>query len=59
MVELAHVVLLGCAEGALVIEQDTFSHWSHHRGQMTVYLRLLERKVPGIFGPSADEKSFS
>lgn len=38
--------------------QDTLSHWSHHRGQMTVYLRLLDRKVPGIFGPSADEKSF-
>lgn len=38
--------------------QDTFAHWSHHRGQLTVYLRLLERKVPGIFGPSADEKSF-
>ena len=39
--------------------QDTVSHWSHHRGQLTVYLRLLDRKVPGIFGPSADEKSFS
>lgn len=39
--------------------QDTLSHWSHHRGQLTVYLRLLDRKVPGIFGPSADEKSFS
>ena len=39
--------------------QDTLSHWSHHRGQLTVYLRLLERKVPGIFGPSADEKTFA
>ena len=38
--------------------QDTFSHWSHHRGQMTVYLRLLGAKVPAIFGPSADENKF-
>ena len=38
--------------------QDTISHWSHHRGQMTVYLRLLNAKVPGIFGPSADDNSF-
>ena len=38
--------------------QDTFGHWSHHRGQMTVYLRLLGAKVPSTFGPSADEKTF-
>jgi len=38
--------------------QDTISHWSHHRGQMTVYLRLMEAKVPAIFGPSADDQSF-
>jgi uncharacterized damage-inducible protein DinB len=38
--------------------QDTLSHWSHHRGQLTVYLRLLERKVPSTFGPSADDKNF-
>jgi uncharacterized damage-inducible protein DinB len=38
--------------------QDTISHWSHHRGQLTVYLRLLERKVPSTFGPSADDKTF-
>jgi uncharacterized damage-inducible protein DinB len=41
-----------------VMIQDTISHWSHHRGQMTVYLRLLGAKVPAIFGPSADENSF-
>ena len=40
------------------IIQDTISHWSHHRGQMTVYLRLLGAKVPAIFGPSADDQSF-
>jgi len=38
--------------------QDTISHWSHHRGQMTVYLRLMEAKVPALFGPSADDPRF-
>jgi uncharacterized damage-inducible protein DinB len=38
--------------------QETISHWSHHRGQMTVYLRLMGEKVPAIFGPSADDRSF-
>ena len=38
--------------------QDTISHWSHHRGQMTVYLRLMGEKVPALFGPSADDKGF-
>ena len=38
--------------------QDTFNHWSHHRGQMTVYLRLLGAKVPALFGPSADDNQF-
>ena len=37
---------------------DTLSHWSHHRGQMTVYLRLIGQKVPAIFGPSADDNQF-
>jgi uncharacterized damage-inducible protein DinB len=38
--------------------QDTINHWSHHRGQMTVYLRLMGAKVPALFGPSADDKGF-
>ncbi len=33
-----------------------FNHLYHHRGQLTVYLRLLNIPVPGIFGPSADEQ---
>src|SRR5436190_3256636 len=37
---------------------DTLSHWSHHRGQMSVYLRLMGQKVPSIFGPSADDDRF-
>ncbi len=35
---------------------DAFTHLAHHRGQLTVYLRLNEAKVPAIYGPSADEK---
>ena len=53
------------ARGAVVQEapryqmiQDTINHWAHHRGQMTVYLRLLDAKVPSIYGPSADDKQF-
>lgn len=38
--------------------QDTINHWTHHRGQMTVYLRLMGAKVPALYGPSADDKEF-
>jgi uncharacterized damage-inducible protein DinB len=31
------------------------NHWYHHRGQLSVYLRLLDVAVPSIYGPSADE----
>jgi uncharacterized damage-inducible protein DinB len=41
-----------------VMIQDTISHWVHHRGQMTVYLRLMGAKVPATYGPSSDDKSF-
>jgi uncharacterized damage-inducible protein DinB len=41
-----------------VMIQDTINHWAHHRGQLTVYLRLLGAKVPSIYGPSADDKQF-
>jgi len=34
---------------------DVFTHLAHHRGQLTVYLRLNEQKVPSIYGPTADE----
>jgi uncharacterized damage-inducible protein DinB len=36
---------------------DVFTHLAHHRGQLTVYLRLNDAKVPAIYGPSADEKA--
>ena len=38
--------------------QDTINHWAHHRGQMTVYLRLMGAKVPALYGPSADDNTF-
>ncbi|HWN97853.1 MAG TPA: DinB family protein [Blastocatellia bacterium] len=41
-----------------VVIQDTLNHWSHHRGQMTVYLRLMGAKVPALYGPSADDNRF-
>ncbi len=37
---------------------DTFSHLGHHRGQLTVYLRLNGAPVPSVYGPSADEPGF-
>lgn len=36
--------------------RETLRHLAHHRGQMTVYLRMLDVPVPSIYGPSADDK---
>jgi uncharacterized damage-inducible protein DinB len=54
------------AGGQTVMEQpryevirDTFLHSAHHRGQMTVYLRLLGATVPSVYGPSADDRRFA
>lgn len=41
-----------------VVIGDTFTHLAHHRGQLTVYLRLLGVPVPAIYGPSADDARF-
>jgi uncharacterized damage-inducible protein DinB len=41
-----------------IMIRDTINHWVHHRGQMTVYLRLMGAKVPAIYGPSADDQRF-
>jgi uncharacterized damage-inducible protein DinB len=38
-----------------MISDGAMTHLAHHRGQLTVYLRLLEAKVPAIYGPSSDE----
>jgi uncharacterized damage-inducible protein DinB len=39
----------------VAIRDGVLNHMAHHRGQLTVYLRLNEEKVPAIYGPSADE----
>jgi len=41
-----------------VVVRQHINHLVHHRGQLTVYLRLLDIPVPSIYGPSADERSF-
>jgi uncharacterized damage-inducible protein DinB len=39
----------------VAIRDGVLNHMAHHRGQLTVYLRLNEAKVPALYGPSADE----
>jgi len=39
-----------------VVVRTHISHLSHHRGQLTVYLRLLDVPIPPIYGPTADER---
>ena len=41
-----------------VVRAIMLNHWYHHRGQLSVYLRLLDVPVPSIYGPSADENPF-
>lgn len=40
------------------IRSIMMNHWYHHRGQLSVYLRLLDVPLPSIYGPSADEAPF-
>ena len=42
-----------------IVLRDTINHLAHHRGQLTVYLRLVGQKVPAIYGPSADDQQFA
>jgi uncharacterized damage-inducible protein DinB len=37
------------------VVRQNINHLSHHRGQLTVYLRLLDVPIPSIYGPTADE----
>src|SRR3954470_9775380 len=53
------------AGGQIVLDQprhivlrDTLNHLAHHRGQLTVYLRLTGSMVPSVYGPSADDQRF-
>jgi uncharacterized damage-inducible protein DinB len=43
---------------AALIRAIVMNHAVHHRGQLSVYLRLLDVPVPSIYGPSADENPF-
>jgi uncharacterized damage-inducible protein DinB len=38
------------------VMRNTINHLVHHRGQLTVYLRLNDVAVPPLYGPTADEK---
>ncbi|MDA8016748.1 MAG: DinB family protein [Thermoanaerobaculia bacterium] len=42
-----------------LIRSILLNHWYHHRGQLTVYLRLLDVPLPSVYGPSADENPFA
>lgn len=44
---------------AEVVRTLMLNHWYHHRGQLAVYLRLLDVPVPVIYGRSADENPFA
>ena len=43
---------------ALVVRTLLMNHTYHHRGQLSVYLRLLDVPVPIVYGNTADEKAF-
>ncbi len=47
-------ILMTTPRGEVV--RQHLGHLSHHRGQLTVYLRLLDIPIPSIYGPTADEK---
>jgi uncharacterized damage-inducible protein DinB len=47
------VVLFTSPRGVTI--RQTINHIIHHRGQLTVYLRLIDVPVPSIYGPTADE----
>jgi uncharacterized damage-inducible protein DinB len=46
------------APRAAMLRSLLFNHWYHHRGQLVVYLRLLDVPVPSVYGPTADENPF-
>ena len=44
---------------AAFVRSVMLNHWYHHRGQLLVYLRLLDQPVPSVYGPTADENPFA
>jgi uncharacterized damage-inducible protein DinB len=49
-------LLLSSPKGEII--SQSINHLVHHRGQLTVYLKLLGKKIPSIYGPSADVGGF-
>jgi uncharacterized damage-inducible protein DinB len=49
--------LMAMPRGSL-LRAIMLNHWYHHRGQLLVYLRLLDVPVPSVYGPTADESPF-
>ena len=43
----------------ILLRTIMLNHWYHHRGQLSVYLRMLDVPVPSSYGPSADENPFA
>ncbi|MBP1620901.1 MAG: DinB [Acidobacteria bacterium] len=46
------------APRAAMVRSAVLSHVVHHRGQLSVYLRLLDVALPAVYGPTADERGF-
>ncbi|MCG8574902.1 MAG: DinB family protein [Flavobacteriales bacterium] len=44
---------------AAFVRTFVLNHWYHHRGQLSVYLRILNQEIPSIYGPSADVNPFA
>ena len=44
---------------AAVLRTIMLNHWYHHRGQLLVYLRLHDVRLPSVYGPTADESPFA
>jgi uncharacterized damage-inducible protein DinB len=55
---LAHGQQISSKPRITVLRSIMLNHWYHHRGQLSVYLRLLDVPVPVTYGPSADENPF-
>lgn len=51
--KMGEQVLFTMPRGAVI--RQTMNHLVHHRGQLTVYLRLIDVPVPQVYGPTADE----
>lgn len=48
--------VISAAPKAMALRRMLFDHMIHHRAQLSVYLRMLDVPVPGMYGPSADER---